>query len=82
MIDHRHEKVEEQLAAVFHFVLHCAAALEGVASTDDKGQVMRSQLGVAVGSIGVCKASRCKDGGTLDAGLKTLLAKCKLLQFL
>ena len=62
VVDHRHEKIEEELATILHLILHCAAALEGLASPNNEGQVVRSQFGVAVRSIGVGKASRRKDG--------------------
>ena len=82
VVDHGDEEVEEELAAGFHLVLHRAAALEGVARADDEGEVVRPELGVAVGRVGVRIACRGQDGRALDAGLETLLAEGELLQLL
>ena len=60
---------EELAAAVEHLELHGAAALEGAAAADDEGEVVRPQLGVRVGSVGVGVAGRGEDGAGLDAGL-------------
>ena len=73
MIDHGDEQVEKQLAAVFHLVLHRAAALEGVSSADDEGEVVCSQLGVVVRSVRICEACRRQDCRALDTRLKSLL---------
>ena len=69
VIDHGDEQVEEELAAVLHFVLHRAAALECVASTNDQRQVVRAELRVVVRCVGVREASRRQDSGALDARL-------------
>lgn len=82
VIYHGNEQVEEQLTAVFHLVLHRAAALEGVARADDERKVVRTKLGVVVRRIGVGVTSRCQDGRALDARLQALLAKSQLLQLL
>lgn len=82
MIYHGNEQVEEQFTAIFHLVLHCAAALESVAGTDDECQVVRTKLGVVVGCVGVGVTGRCQDGRALDTRLQSLLAKSQLLQLL
>lgn len=58
VVYHRDEEVEEQLPTVLHFVLHRAAALEGVSSSDDEREIVCSQFRVVVGCIGVCEARR------------------------
>lgn len=70
MVAQGDEQVEEQLgAAVEHLELHGAAALERAPAPDDEGEVVRAQLRVGVGSVGVRIASRREDGAGLDAGL-------------
>ena len=61
------EVKEEGRAAVVHLQLHGPAALEGVARADDESEVVSAQLGVCVGRVGVCVASRRQDGAALDA---------------
>ena len=80
VVYHGDEQVEKQLAAVFHLVLHRAAALEGVAGTDDECEVVCTKLGVVVRCVGVGVASGSQDGRALDARLQTLFAKSQLLQ--
>lgn len=82
VIYHGNEQVEEQLTTVLHLVLHRAAALEGVARTDDERKVVRTKLGVVVGCVGVGVTGRGQDGRALDARLQSLLAKSQLLQLL
>lgn len=82
VVYHGNEQIEEQLTAIFHFVLHRTAALEGVARTDDECKVVRTELGIVVWGVGVGVASRCQDGRALDARLQALLAKSQLLQLL
>lgn len=82
MVDHGNEQVEEEFAPVLHLVLHRAAALEGVPSSDDEREVVCTELRVVVRSIGVCVTGRRQDGRALDARLETLLLQSKLLQFL
>lgn len=49
-----HEEIEEELgAAVEHFQLHGAAALESAAGANDESEVMSPKLGVIVGSVGI-----------------------------
>lgn len=80
MVDHGHKEIEEQLAALFHFVLHCAAALECVSGSNYESKIVSSQLGVGVGSVGICESSRREYGRALNARLETLLLESKLLQ--
>lgn len=82
VVDHGNEQVEEQLTAVLHLVLHCAAALESVARTDDQCEVVRTKLGVVVGCVGVGVTSRGQDRRALDARLQPLFAKSQLLELL
>lgn len=58
VIAHGDEEVKEELATLFHLHLHGATPLEGVLAADDQGQVVGTELGVRVGSVGVCIASR------------------------
>lgn len=51
-----------------HFELHSAAALECVSAADYESEVVSSELGVRVGSVGIGVASRRKDGAALDSG--------------
>lgn len=82
MIDHGNEQVEEELAAVLHLVLHCAAALKCVSGADDEREVVCTKLGVVVRSVGICVTGGGQDSRALDARLEALLLERKLLQFL
>ena len=82
MVYHSNEQIEEELAAILHLILHCAAALEGMSSSNDERKVVCAELRVGVGSVGIGVTSGCQDGGTLDTGLETLLLERKLLQFM
>ena len=62
------EVKEERRASVPHLELHRAAALKGVAATDDEREVMGAQLRVRVGRVSVGIARRREDGATLDSG--------------
>ena len=74
MIHHRHEEVEEERrSACLHLHLHRAAALEGVAATDDESEVVCAELGVAGRCVGVGVAGGGEDGAALDARLEALL---------
>ena len=42
VVDHGDEQVEEELAAVFHLILHGATALECASSADDEGEIVCS----------------------------------------
>jgi hypothetical protein len=47
VVAHGHEQVKEKFAATsFHLSLHGAAALEGLATANDEGEVMCSQAAV------------------------------------
>lgn len=80
MVDQGNEQVEEQLAAILHLLLHGAAALESVTSPDYESEIVCSQLGVIVGRVGVCEASRRQNSAALNTRLKSLLAERELLQ--
>jgi hypothetical protein len=75
VVAHGDEEVEEHLAAVLHFHLHGATALESRPAADDQGEVVGTQLGVGVGSEGVGVAGAGEDGAALDGGLETLFPK-------
>lgn len=62
------EVKEELAAAVEHLCLHGSAALEGVATADNESKVVGTQLGVAVGSVGVGVTGGEEDGVALDTG--------------
>lgn len=69
MVAKRNEKVKEELrTAIIQLELHRTASLEGAPGADDEGEVVCSQFGVAVGSVGIGVASRCQDGAALNAG--------------
>jgi hypothetical protein len=80
MVAHGDEEVEEHLAAGLHFHLHGAASLESRPAADDQGQVVGTQLGVGVGSVGVGVASAGEDGAALDGGLEALFPKGETLE--
>jgi len=64
------EQIKEQLrTAVEHLQLHGAAALESVAAADDEREIVRTQLRVRVGSVGVGISRGSEDGAALDARL-------------
>ena len=80
MVDHGDKEVEEEFAAVFHFALHGAAALEGLAGADDEGKVVGAELRVVVGRVCVGVTGGGEDGGALDARLQSLLPERQLLE--
>ena len=80
VVDHGDKQVEAQLAASLHLVLHRAAALERVARADDEREVVRAQLRVGVGGVGVGVARRRQDRRALDARLQALLAESEALE--
>jgi hypothetical protein len=80
VVDHGNKQVEEEFTAVFHFALHGAAALEGLAGADDESKVVRAELRVVVGRVGVGVTGGGEDGGALDARLQSLLPERKLLE--
>ena len=70
MVAQRNEQVEEKLRATgMHLDLHRAATLECPSAADDEGEVVRTELGVRVGGVGVGVAGRGEDGRALYAGL-------------
>lgn len=82
MIDHRHKQVKEQRTPTsLHLHLHCAATLECIATANDEREVVRSQLGIACGRVGVGKAGREEDGAALDPGLESLFFESQALEF-
>ena len=80
MVAHSDEKIEEQLAALFHLSLHGATSLESVSTSDDECKVVSTKLRVGVGCVGICESGRGKDGGDLYTRLEALLSKGKTLQ--
>jgi hypothetical protein len=53
------EQVEEQLAAaIVHLKLHRATPLEGAATANDQGKVVRTKLRICFWRVGVGVASR------------------------
>lgn len=82
MIHHRNEQIKEQRrAALLHLHLHRAAALERVAAADDEREVVRAELRVRSGCVGVGVAGGGEDGAALDAGLEALLFEREALEF-
>ena len=74
MINHSNEKIEKQRRpSMLHLHLHRPASLEGVARADDESEVVRSQLGIGGGRVGVGEAGGRQDRAALDAGLEALL---------
>ena len=57
MVAHGNEEIEEELAALFHLKLHCAATLKGIAAADDECEIVSSKLRVAVGCVRIGVAS-------------------------
>lgn len=82
VVYHGDEEIEEELAAILHFSLHCAAALERVSGSNDEREVVCTEFGVGVGSVGVGVTGRCQDSGALDTGLEALFLERQLLQLL
>ena len=69
-----------QLAANLHFHLHRPASFEGGSAPDNESEIVRSQLRVAVGGIGICVFGTGENRRALDAGPKSLLSQCQTLQ--
>jgi hypothetical protein len=68
MVAESHEEIEEQLrASVEHLQLHCATSLESATRSDDQGQVVGSQFGVSLRSVGIRISCRGKDSAALNA---------------
>lgn len=68
MVAEGYKEIEEQLcASVEHLQLHCATSLESATGSDDQSQVVCSQFGVGLGSVGICISCRGKDSAALDA---------------
>lgn len=81
VVDHRHEQIEEERrAALLHLHLHGPASFESAAAADDEGEIVRAQLAVGGGRVGVCEACGGEDGAALYTGLKALLFERKALQ--
>ena len=81
MVAQRDEEIEEHGSTLFHLCLHGAAFLENTTSTHDECEIVCSQAAVVVGRVGVGVAHAAEDCAHVDAGLQTLLAKSKPLQF-
>ena len=70
MVAQRDKEIKKELGlAVEHLQLHGAATLEGAPATNDEGEIVRPQLRVRVGSVGIGVACRGQDGAALDARL-------------
>ena len=83
MIAEGNEQIEEELgASIEHLELHGTASLEGAAAPDDEGEVVRPQLGVGVGGIGIGVPGGRQYGAALDAGLQALLSQRDPLELL
>jgi hypothetical protein len=81
MINHRHKQIKKQRRpAGLHLQLHRAAALESIPAADDQRQVVRAQLGVGGGRVGVGVAGGGEDGAALDVGGETLLFEGETLE--
>jgi hypothetical protein len=81
VVDHGDEEVEEELATIFHFVLHRSAALESVSCPDNEREIVCTKLRVVVRGVRVRKPGGAEDGRALNSRLKALLLQCKFLQF-
>lgn len=92
VVTHGNEQVEEKFpttlsihvaaAALFHFGLHRAAALEGLAAADDECQIMGAQATVGVGRVSVAILRATKDDADVDTSLQPLLPQRQSLEFL
>lgn len=68
MVAEGYKEIKEQLrASVEHLQLHCATSLESAAGSDDQSQIMCSQFGVGLRSVGICISCRGKDSAALNA---------------
>jgi len=54
---HRDKEVEEEPAAMFHFVLHGGAFLEIISIADDDGEVVAAQCRFCLGCVIICPTS-------------------------
>lgn len=81
MITHCHKEVKEKLSSLLHFHLHGATPFECRPAPDDQSQIMSTQSGFRIGSVGIGISSAREDCAALDAGLEALLAKCQTLKF-
>lgn len=82
VVGHSDEQVEKELAApLFHFGLHSPTSFKGMATADDKGEVVGTQAGVRVRSMGVGILSRAQYGADINTGAKTLLSEAQSLEF-
>lgn len=69
MIAQGYKEVKKELgAAIKHLELHRAAPFERAAAADDEGEIVGSQLGVRVRSVGIRVSRRCEDSTALDTG--------------
>ena len=65
-----HEEIKEELgSAIEHFKLHGAAALESAAGADDESQVVSSELGVIIRSVGIGISGRGQNSAALNPRL-------------
>lgn len=69
MVAQSHEKIKEQgCPTVEHLKLHGATALESATRANDQGEIVCTQLGISVWSVGISIASGSQDGAALDTG--------------
>ena len=82
MITHCDEQIEPQPPSIplLHLHLHGSAPLEDAARPDDQGQVMCSQLAIALRGVGVGIAGRLQYSVAADSALQALLSQCQPLQ--
>lgn len=81
MINQRNKQIKKQRRpTLLHLHLHRTTAFERTATTNDEREVVRPQLGVASGRVGVGEAGGGEDGAALHAGLQALLFQREALE--
>lgn len=75
MVTHGDKKVEKQIPTLLHLHLHRATALKRRPTADDQRQIVRSQLGLSVGSVRVGIASTQQDRVALNTRVEALFTQ-------
>lgn len=68
MVTHGNKQIKEHLPSLLHVRLHRSALFERPSAPNDESKVVSTQLGVAVGCVGVSPTGGGEDGGDLHAG--------------
>lgn len=74
MITHRNKKVKEELPSLLHLCLHSPTPHKSRPRPHNQSQVMRPQLRLCIGRVGIRIPRTRQDGTTLDPRVQALLA--------